>query len=197
MLIVTNWKALNIDINDSSMYEVKNGHLEGLFDVDAFGFDKEDLKQLKDGIVPQAVYRQILDAVSSGFDDNATDPESYLYTSDFDVDQFTLGFKDPDKLIAEVDRILPDIKRGLVNSLSKVYTPGMDPAGLKEDTLDTYDLQKAARALDNSWHSYSEWGTYLENGCGYAYFSVFPGPGQMRDIHERPEDYILVEVYVK
>ena len=78
MLIVTNWKALNIDINDSSMYEVKNGHLEGLFDVDAFGFDKEDLKQLKDGIVPQAVYRQILDAVSSGFDDNATDPESYL-----------------------------------------------------------------------------------------------------------------------
>ena len=52
MLIVTNWKALNIDINDSSMYEVKNGHLEGLFDVDAFGFDKEDLKQLKDGIVP-------------------------------------------------------------------------------------------------------------------------------------------------
>lgn len=29
MLIVTNWKALNIDINDSSMYEVKNGHFRG------------------------------------------------------------------------------------------------------------------------------------------------------------------------
>ena len=171
--------------------------MEDPYTVADLGLHTEDLKQLKDGIVPQSVYRQILDALSSGFNDCASDPESYLYTSDFDVDQFTLGFKDSDKLIAEVDRILPGIKRGLVNSLSKVYIPGMDPAGIKEDTPDTYDLQKAARALDNSWHSYSEWGTYLENGCGYAYFSVFPDPGQMRDIHEHPEDYILVEVYVK
>lgn len=197
MLIITNWKALNINIDNDLTHEVKNGRLEDLFNVEDLGLDKEDLKQLKDGIVPQSVYRQILDALSSGFNDCASDPESYLYTSDFDVDQFTLGFKDSDKLIAEVDRILPGIKRGLVNSLSKVYIPGMDPAGIKEDTPDTYDLQKAARALDNGWHSYSEWGTYLENGCGYAYFSVFPDPGQMRDIHEHPEDYILVEVYVK
>lgn len=197
MLIITNWKALDISIDNYSMYEVKNGRLEGLFDVEAFGFDKEDLKQLKDGIVPQAVYRHVLDALSSGFNDNATDPESYLYISDFDVDQFTLGFKDPHELVAKVDRILPDIKRNFVNSLGKVYTPSMDPSELKEDTSDTYNLQKAARALDNSWHSYSEWGTYLENGCGYAYFSVFPDPGQMRDIHECPENYILVEVYVK
>lgn len=97
MLIITNWKALNINIDNDLTHEVKNGRLEDLFNVEDLGLDKEDLKQLKDGIVPQSVYRQILDALSSGFNDCASDPESYLYTSDFDVDQFTLGFKDSDK----------------------------------------------------------------------------------------------------
>ena len=89
MLIITNWKALNINIDNDLTHEVKNGRLEDLFNVEDLGLDKEDLKQLKDGIVPQSVYRQILDALSSGFNDCASDPESYLYTSDFDVDQFT------------------------------------------------------------------------------------------------------------
>ena len=82
MLIITNWKALNINIDNDLTHEVKNGRLEDLFNVEDLGLDKEDLKQLKDGIVPQSVYRQILDALSSGFNDCASDPESYLYTSD-------------------------------------------------------------------------------------------------------------------
>lgn len=77
MLIITNWKALNINIDNDLTHEVKNGRLEDLFNVEDLGLDKEDLKQLKDGIVPQSVYRQILDALSSGFNDCASDPESY------------------------------------------------------------------------------------------------------------------------
>lgn len=57
MLIITNWKALNINIDNDLTHEVKNGRLEDLFNVEDLGLDKEDLKQLKDGIVPQSVYR--------------------------------------------------------------------------------------------------------------------------------------------
>ena len=60
MLIITNWKALNINIDNDLTHEVKNGRLEDLFNVEDLGLDKEDLKQLKDGIVPQLSLIHIL-----------------------------------------------------------------------------------------------------------------------------------------
>lgn len=197
MWVITNWSALNIDIDKNTLHEAKNGRLENLFYVEDFGFTAPDMEELRNGIVPVAMYRQILDALSSSYNDNATDPESYLYTENLDPDDFIFGFKTPDKLMAEVGGWLPDIKRNFKDCLDRVYTPGMDPDKLKEDTSETYNLQKAARALDNSWHSYSEWGAYLENSCGYPYFTVFPDPGQMREIYEHPEEFVLVDIHVK
>ena len=43
MLIITNWKALNINIDNDLTHEVKNGRLEDLFNVEDLGLDKEDL----------------------------------------------------------------------------------------------------------------------------------------------------------
>lgn len=197
MRVITNWRALNIDIDKKVLSDAKDGRLEELCSVEDFDIEASDMEELRNGIIPMTVYQRILDALSSGYNDNATDPESYLYTESLDPDDFIFGFKTPDGLVAEIGRWLLDIKRNFKNCLDRVYTPGMDPGELKEDTTETYGLQKAARALDNSWHSYSDWGVYLENGCGYPFFSVFPDPNQMRQIQDAPEEFLIVDVYVK
>lgn len=51
--------------------------------------------------------------------------------------------------------------------------------------------------LDNNWYSYSDYGSYLENSQGFPYFKVFPDEEQMDRIKEHPEEFLIVEIYVK
>ena len=74
---------------------------------------------------------------------------------------------------------------------------GVEPENICVDTSETYNLQKAARQLDNRWFSYSNYGCYLANSQGYPYFRVFPSEEQLARVAENPAEYFIIEVFVK
>ena len=105
--------------------------------------------------------------------------------------------EDPEKLLESIHNWVGEIQKGFVRALSQVYSPDINPEDLPVDDTDTYELQKAARELDNNWFSYSNHGVYLENDQGYPYFRVIPNEEQVAKIEAHPEKYFILQVYVK
>ena len=153
-------------------------------------------EELMDSPSPDLL-EEILSALSSAYNDEASDSESYLSTDSVGKENFTFGAVDPAEFLVELAKWVPNIQKEFVDRLSKVYVPGMDSANIKMDTNETYELQKAARALDNNWHSWSDYGVYLENSQGYPYFRVFPNEQEMAMVKEHPEELFILCVYVK
>ena len=59
-----------------------------------------------------------------------------------------------------------------------------------------HELSLAARAADNQFSPYGEYGLLMDKGCGFPTFGVVLTDWQLEDIREKPEDYDLYEFSV-
>ena len=158
--------------------------------------ESEEIETIKKDGLSQGLMTEIFAAVKSAYNDEATDMESYLYEN-VSEDNFLIGALEPEKLIETIQGWVPAIRKEFVSSLNKVYTFGMAPENICVDTSETYNLQKAARQLDNRWFSYSNYGCYLANSQGYPYFRVFPSEDQLARVAANPAEFFIIEVFVK
>ena len=158
--------------------------------------DPPDFESLKKDGPTEELMAEILSAVKSSYIDAATNAKSYL-CEEVSAENFLFGALEPEKLIKTLRSWVPSICKAFVTCLNKVYTFGMDPEKICVDTIATYCLQTAARQLDNSWFSNSTYGCYLANSQGYPYFRVFPSEDQLACIAANPNEYFIIEVFVK
>lgn len=158
--------------------------------------DPVDVEALKRNGPSQELMKDIISAVKSVYNEDATDTESYLYEG-VSAGNFLFGVLKPEKLLETIRGWVPAIRKEFVFALSQVYTMGMAPEEIPVDTTDTYNLQKAAMQLNNNWFSYSNYGCYMANSQGFPYFQVFPDKEQMDRVIANPSEYFIIEVYVK
>lgn len=107
----------------------------------ALGIEQPAPEELKDNLSPDLL-EEILSALSSAYNDEASDPESYLSTDSVGKENFTFGAVNPTEFLVGLANWVPNIQKEFVAALEKVYVPGMDPNSIKVDTTATYDLQK-------------------------------------------------------
>lgn len=167
--------------------------LTGFDDLDIEGVDK---KVLQDPVAATELLDTIIKTLSEAYNYQASDPESSM-GGDGSMTSVIFGALDPEKLLESIHNWVGEIQKGFVRALSQVYSPDINPEDLPVDDTDTYELQKAARELDNNWFSYSNHGVYLENDQGYPYFRVIPNEEQVAKIEAHPEKYFILQVYVK
>ncbi|WP_289026421.1 hypothetical protein [uncultured Flavonifractor sp.] len=169
-----------------------------LTSFEALCLDKEEyLAALANGALPDDMVAEIKTGLESAFRDEATDDESYLCLDWLSSKDIVWGASDKDALLSTVRGWVPDIQAHFLKTVERVYRPGMAARDVVVDNDKTYMLQRAARMLDNSWWSYADYGAYISNEQGFAYFRVFPDESQMARIEAHPEEYFVLEGYVK
>lgn len=103
----------------------------------------------------------IFEALQDGFQ-NQADNEAY-FSEPFLEENFVFGCDAPDKVRLIAHSWNEDIKNQFVRSLTALGCPGIALKNLPMDTPETYDMQKAARELNNNWWAYADHGVYLRN----------------------------------
>ena len=137
----------------------------------------------------------IFEALQDGFQ-NQADNEAY-FSEPFLEENFVFGCDAPDKVRLIAHSWNEDIKNQFVRSLTALGCPGIALKNLPMDTPETYDMQKAARELNNNWWAYADHGVYLNNEIGFPYFQVILTDKVQADIMKNPSEYIVADLYVK
>jgi len=164
---------------------------------EALDMDEELVEQIRNGIADMEEIREVVfGSLESDFDDATSTSDAYL-SDDYSEDDFTFGILNRDALISIAKTWNPEIKEQFAQAIKKVWNDNMTAEQLRLDTSDTYEVSCAARELDNHWWYGSNHGVYLPNECGYPYFKVILSESVMKDILRSPEQYIVIDVYVK
>ena len=171
MRIITNFEAINID----------QEHLE------AMQAGTADMDQIR---------KWVFAALSEAFSDQSHDKKTYLCESYTD-EYFIFGAISADEVLSIAQNWNPNIQAQFIRALKGMGANEMTPETLPIDDFHTYDMQKAARELDNNWWDFAEHSVYLPNDQGYPYFCVTLAKEDLEDILKQPEQYIIVDVYVK
>lgn len=174
MRIITNFEAL--DISEES--------IEALRETPAAPCAKEEVKTW------------VFQALNEAFNDQTSDPETYLYDST-DDEHFIFGALAPEKVIEIAKGWNREIKEAFITALDGLGGPNVTADNLTMDNDKTYKLSCAARELDNCWWCHAERATYLPDSMGYPYFQCSLDEKTLQDIINRPEQYTIVEVFVK
>lgn len=141
------------------------------------------------------VIQEVFEALQVGFQDHAAD--GAYFSESFSEDDFVFGFDAPEEVCQTARSWNQSIKMQFIRSLEALGHSGMEPEKLPMDTPETYNMQKAARELDNNWWTYAYHGVYLNNDMGYPYFQVVLTDKVQADMTQNPGDYVVVDLYVK
>lgn len=167
--------------------------------LDALDFDQEVVRVFQRKDNPELIAQMLHDAfgtLSEAFLEYTTDPETYLY-GDVDEERFMIGAQNPDQLMNAAKLWNQEIREKFVAALKGLGGAGITAETLPIDNDKTYAMACAARELDNCWWCYAEHATYLPNSIGYPYFQCSLDEKTLQDIINRPEQYMIVEVFVK
>ncbi len=117
-----------------------------------------------------------------------------------------LGCEDPETIIETAKGWNTEIKRKFVDAVNGLLPDGLATSAhpdivavadsLSMDTQGTYAVSIAARAMDDHWHVFSEYGLYLPNDIGWPCWSVVLNEPVLNDIVEHPDAYAIVNLSV-
>lgn len=165
--------------------------------LEALDIDQEYLEAMQAGPADMDQIRKwVFAALSEAFNDQSHDKEAYLCESYTD-EYFIFGAVSADEVLSIVQNWNLNIQAKFITALKDMKVNETTPETLPIDNFQTYDIQKAARELDNNWWDYADHGVYLPNSQGYPYFRVTLEKEELEDILKHPEQYIIVDVYVK
>ena len=165
--------------------------------LEALDIDQEYLEAMQAGPADMDQIRKwVFAALSEAFNDQSHDKETYLCESYTD-EYFIFGAASADEVLSITQNWNLNIQAKFITALKDMKVNETTPETLPIDNFQTYDIQKAARELDNNWWDYADHGVYLPNSQGYPYFRVTLEKEELEDILKHPEQYIIVDVYVK
>lgn len=160
--------------------------MKDLIRLDRFGY-------VPDGETPEEKARELFETVKDIYNRCAADDEAYLVD---EFSDFVFGENEPEKVTREASAWNQEIREDFCRALDNLYTERAKDAGVF--TLDnqiTYELKKAAMALDNDFYSHAELATCL--GETQDYFNTTIKAEELADILQNPENYALIEVWPK
>lgn len=167
---------------------------------EAMGISEESIEALRE--TPAApcakaeVKTWVFQALNEAFNDQTSDPETYLYDSTDDKN-FIFGALAPEKVIETAKDWNQEIKKAFITALGGLGDPDVTADNLPMDNDKTYKLSCAARELDNVWWQHADHCVYLPNPQGFPYFRCILPDECLEDIINHPEQYVIVDVYVK
>lgn len=167
--------------------------------LEALDFGQKVVEMFRDKDNPELIAQMLHDAfetLSEAFLEYTTDPETYLY-GDVDEKLFMIGAQNPDQLVNAAKLWNQEIREDFVAALKGLGGASIAAENLPIDNDKTYAMTCAARELDNCWWCYATHATYLPNNMGYPYFQCSLDEETLQDIISRPEQYMIVEVFVK
>lgn len=141
---------------------------------------------------------EIFRAICSAYYDQTSGSEDGVYDSPDDIDEVVRFGKDaPVEFTMKAVNWNDDIRKAFHKALQVVLAQAEKAGEYPLDTLDTHALQNATCELNNHWSSRAEHGIYADNGCGYPYFKCTMTTETIKSIVGHPEEWALVEIYVK
>ena len=164
---------------------------------EALDLDESYLEEIQDGTADMNEIRSdVFEAIQYDYESATRNTEAYL-SENYEEECFIFGAVDADRLKNVVKNWNLEIKRQFLKALKSVWKKDMTPEELPMDTLETYNLWKSARELDNSWWYDTEYSVYLSDGHGYSYFRVTLDAQMEEEILRNPEKFIIVDVCVR
>lgn len=132
--------------------------------------------------------------ISQCFNESCDDSEAHVVTDAMTGDAFFIfGSKSPEALCEEVKGWNADIRNGAKRLMQEL----LDQEVMPMDTLRTYTARKAVEELDNVWSEESQHLVLLPDATdGISCETIIPDC-YLEDIQRAPEDYVIVNVYVK
>lgn len=141
---------------------------------------------------------EIFRAICSAYYDQTHGSEDCVYESPDDIEEVVLFGKDaPVEFALKAANWNDEIRKAFHVALQAVRNQAGKTGEYPLDTLDTNTLQNAVCELNNHWSSRAEHGIYADNGCGYPYFKCTMTDETLKSIVGHPEEWALVEIYVK
>lgn len=128
------------------------------------------------------------------YDDSCDDDEAYLHD---EADSIILGRDDKDAVITEAeqwnDRLIRDVETAIANMKQKKAETGSWPV----DNSTTYELKKAAMALDNDFYAYTDYAVAKPVDASPVYLETTLHDIERDEIKSHPEQFAVVEIYAK
>lgn len=109
------------------------------------------------------------------------------------------GSDQPEIVKAEASTWNDSIRKDLMDAIEEVKQSATactasSAAVIPLDTEHTFHLSLAARAADDNFTPFGKHGVLDDNGCGWPAFNVVLTPGQLRDIMEKPENWMVADI---
>lgn len=151
--------------------------------------------EVKSEMSKEEIIQQVFKALQVGFQDQAVD--GAYFSESFSENSFIFGFDAPEEVCQIARSWNQHIKIQFIRSLEALGCSSREPENLPMDTPETYNMQKAARELDNNWWTYANRGVYLNNEMGFPYFQVVLPDKVQADMVQNPGGYVVADLYVK
>lgn len=109
------------------------------------------------------------------------------------------GSDQPEIVKAEAVTWNDSIRKDLMDAIEEVKQsatacPASSAAVIPLDTEHTFHLSLAARAANDHFTPFGKRGVLDVNGCGWLAFNVVLTPGQLRDIMEKPANWMVADI---
>lgn len=138
------------------------------------------------------VVLEVFNAVSEVYNDCCGISDAYLQSMEPHEIQCIFGRETPKTIVQEAEKWNDRLRTNVLAAMSDVVTL-VEPIPL--DTPATYELKKAAIALDNSFYAFADYATLLSND--HACLTAIVRDEHLQTIREHPENYAIIEVYPK
>lgn len=135
---------------------------------------------------------KVFDAVSEVYNDCCGVSDAYLASQEPHEIQCIFGREAPKTIVQEAEKWNDRLRTDFLAAMSDVVTL-VDPIPLA--TIATYELKKAAMALDNSFYAFADYATLLSDD--HACLTAIVRDDHLQAIREHPENYAIIEVYPK
>lgn len=122
----------------------------------------------------------------------STIEDAYISDATIDDAEINFGFKEPDTIIGRVHDWNSDIQHSFELALNKFQREHLETGKFPLDNLATYELRKAAMAIDDAFYDYAECAHNLDGTL-----TVILTEQHLADIQAHPENYAIIDVYPK
>lgn len=141
-----------------------------------------------------AIKRAIFKTVNEAYNESTDDPDTYLHQPESDDDiECVFGADDPERIVSTALRWNERIRDNFVWALRELEARRAKNGGeYPIDNAVTYQLKKAAMALDNHFYDFADYAVLIDN-----YLEVTLTEEMIEAIKAEPEYYAIIEVWPK
>lgn len=154
-----------------------------------------NLSELTIGSTPaEELEEEIVSLLKELYNDSADDDEAYLLD---ELNELVLGRDTPDQLVNEAMEWNDRLRKDLDIALAKMQVQKAKDGHWPVDDQTTYELKKAAMAIDDDFYSYAEYAVARPLTSEPRYLQVVVTAEELEHIKQHAEQFAIAEIYAK